>query len=542
MSLFHCRKKIVSKFGMARNFNTGIALLFFIIAFTRAQDVGGKCGTFRYVERLHQKEKPGIDLVSVDREVLAKSELTSSGKFRVHYDTSGFNEPAMLDPQGNRIPGSYRNYIDTLKYFLDSVWRAEIDAFGFIPPPSDDTRGGGPEYDVYVVQFGGGTFGETVIEDFEVGPIKPNRQRTTYIRIENDFAGYRTKRDSAIAVTCAHEFHHAIQVGGSGLWDQKDFYFYEICAQAMEPTVFPHVKDYFLDLKPYYSQISTWSLFKLNTPGYERAIWGHFLIRRYGPGIMKQIWDEMKTKRPVSASQSALNTFSTSLEREFNEFSIWNFYTGIFADSTRYFPDAKLFPPLGISGTVTLASNEHLFDQSATSFTAHYFTVRSGNDSVFFSVTNTDFNDANTDAFVPFPFQLRVAPFQFDGSTKIYNDMHAKLTVSDATHWKYNSFIRTGVVPQKPMPAFPNPFNPFASSLFLSTEGLNPDNSTALSIYSASLDLVYSKPAQFTFFSGTLYAQWNGRDDKGNVVPSGIYVYVLSKGSQTIKGKFAVIR
>lgn len=531
---------------MAKN----IRVLFFLLALlpppVHSQDQGGKCGTYRYVQRLYQKEKSTTDIVSIDREVFDMNELTISGKFRVHYDTAGVHEPALLDAGGSRIPNSYRQYIDTLKFFLDSVWRAEIDAYGFIPPPSDDDRGGGPEYDVYVVEFGGSTFGETVIEEFPVGPPKSNQQYTTYMRIENDFAGYRTKRDSAIAVTCAHEFHHAIQIGGSGLWEQKDFYFYEICAQSMEPTVFPHVKDYFLDLKPYYAQIDTWSLFRLNPQGsflgYERAIWGHFLIKRYGPGIMKQIWEEMKTKRPVSASQSALNAFSTSVEREFNEFSIWNFYTGQFADSARYFPDAKLFPPLGISGTTTLVSNEDVFDQSAKPFTAHYFSVRTGYDSVFVSVTNTDYDEANSDMFTPYPFQLHVAPFQFDGSAKVFGDVYVKLAVSDPTHWKYNSFIRTGIVPQPPVLAFPNPFNPHASSLFLSIEGFIPDKSTTLSIFSPSMDLIYSKPVALTFFSGTQYAQWNGRDEKGNIVPSGVYLYVLSRGDQSIKGKFAVIR
>lgn len=528
-----------------------IAVITIAIHFVFAQQEVEKCGTYRSVKLLHQKQKTTLELAMLERPAMQRSELTSSKRFRVHYDTSGINEPALLDANGNRIPQSYRQYIDTLKYFLDSVWRAEIDAFGFIPPPSDSGRGGGDEYDFYVVAFFDGTFGETVIEgDSPVGPPKTNQQYTSFIKIENDFAGYRTTRDSAVAVTCAHEFHHAIQVGGSGVWEMKDYYFYELCAQSMEPTVFPHVKDYIFDLKTYYSNISILPLFLLTTEtvnarsfgGYERAIWGYYLIRKYGVGVMKAIWDEMKTKRPVSASQAALNTFSTSLEREFKDFVTWNFYTGKFADSVRYFPDAKLFPPLTISNSVVLNSDKQQFTLSARAFTTSFFTIRLGNDSVFIAVSNVNYNDAVNDYFTPFPFQLTVAPFPFEGSSKIYGDVYAQLTVSDQTNWSSDSFIRLGIIPQKPMPVFPNPYNPLASSLLFSTEGLTADNSVTLTIYSASMDLVYSRPAQFQWFSGTQYAQWNGRDNNGRVVPSGIYVYVLSRNGQSIKGKFAVIR
>lgn len=509
------------------------------------QEVQGKCGTYRYVQMLNQEKKSAVDIASAEREIRTVNELTRSGKFRVHFDTAGIHEPAMLDVSGNRIPNSFRKYVDTLKFFLDSVWRAEIDEYGFIPPPSDDMRGGGPEYDVYVTQFGGGAFGETVIEqEFPVGPVKPNRQYTTYMRIENDFVGYRTSHDSAVAVTCAHEFHHAIQVGGSGLWNDQDFYFYEMSAQSMEPTVFPHVKDYFLDLKPYYTQISTWSLFRLNPQGvylgYERAIWGHFLIKRYGPGVMKKIWEEMKTKRPVSASQSALNSFSTSLEREFVEFSIWNLYTGKIADSIRYFPDAKLFPSVGINGSTTLNGNDHLFEESAIPFTMHYFTVKDGSDSVFISVTNTNFTDINNDDFPPYPFQLLVSSNPFSGAADISGKVYAKLFVSDISNW---NFSVPGIVRDIPY-AYPNPFNPYSSLLRIPLSGLASGEMVDLYIFSISYDLVVNLSVKPNFdpISGTFCAQWNGKDDKGKIVSSGIYHYVLSKGSQTIKGKFAVIR
>jgi hypothetical protein len=519
---------------------------FVVTGFTHGQLDGGKCGTFRYVQLLHQKQKTLTDIAAISRPLLQKNEITPSGHFRVHFDTTGINEPAMLNSSGARIPNSYRRYVDTLKFLLDSVWRAEIESFGFIPPPSDSGRGGGDEYDVYVVQYGNGVFGETVIEEYKAGPEKYNQQYTTFMKIENDFLGYRTKGDTALAATCAHEFHHAIQVGGSGVWEQEYFYFYELSAQSMEPTVFPHVKDYIFDLKTYYNNISTLSLFQKYTSslnaGYERAIWGYYLMKKYGAGIMKRIWDEMKIQRPVGSSQTALNAYSTSLEREFAEFTTWNFYTGKFADSTKYFPDAKLFPALNLSGNITLTSTDHIFENSSPSFVANYYGVYSGNDSIYLAVVNTNYNDIYNETFLPYPYQLHVAPHNFDGSTQIYGNVFSKLTVTDQTNWKVNSFIRSGIIAKKSFALFPNPFNPNASSLLISTEGITSDNAVTLAIYSSSLELIYSRPVQYVTFSGTQYARWDGRDDDGRVVPSGVYFYVVSRGTESIKGKFAVIR
>ncbi len=36
-------------------------------------------------------------------------------------------------------------YIDSVGYCFDYAWKLEVDTFGFPPPPSDGTEGGGPE-------------------------------------------------------------------------------------------------------------------------------------------------------------------------------------------------------------------------------------------------------------------------------------------------------------------------------------------------------------------------------------------------------------
>ena len=79
----------------------------------------------------------------LQRPVLQKSRLSPSGRFRVHYDTTGFNQPALI--VGNQSQSNtFEAYIDSVKKILDYVWRIEIDSLGFEPPPADGVQGDGP--------------------------------------------------------------------------------------------------------------------------------------------------------------------------------------------------------------------------------------------------------------------------------------------------------------------------------------------------------------------------------------------------------------
>ncbi len=88
-------------------------------------------------------------------------------------------------------------------------------------------------------------------------------------------------------------------------------------------------------------------------------------------------------------------------------------------------------------------------------------------------------------------------------------------------------------------PAYPNPFllNQ-QSAVYIPANAAEGD----LTIYSSGMDLVYRSHQQLTSRLGQQVFAWDGRTSSGNVVNSGIYVFVLGLGNRTVKGKIAILR
>ena len=510
-----------------------------------AQELRGeKCGTFfTYTERLHQrktnKTEEALSRVRPQNQISVHS---PSGKFRIHFDTTGAQAAAMVDADGTPIPNTSFQFADTAAKIFDAVWKTEVTSFGFLPPPPDNNRGGGDEYDIYIIEKGQNTFGETWIEDdISLDPGKINPRSPTFIEIDNDFGvGFRTKGIAAVLATAAHEFHHAIQVGGYGVWND-DFYFYELSAESMESTVFPSSKDYLHDVKKYFNNIeniSLYSPFSAATPGYERAIWGLYLIKKYNISLLRQIWEEVVNVKPLNAMINVFKNHSTSLGMEFVEFSSWNFYTGSRADTIRYYTDGKLFPPIAMNQDSLIGNYASVsFQKPCKTFSASYIQIKRSADTAFCIVANVNDNDAN--AAVVNSYVYTISATNTGGPPT--NGLSLRFIVNDASNWKFTSLAKSNNYPENSATVFPNPFNPTKNSLYISYEDLSP-TTLELSIYTSSYDLVYSNAPRTNYFFGKEYVVWNGTTNKGDVAASGVYYYVLSNGEKHFTGKFAVVR
>lgn len=522
----------------------GIAMLVLYAAGRAQSPAPGKCTTF---DRFRTGLPPGISAkVTEERPDLQTSILSPRKHFRIHFDTTGINTPAFVTAQGARIEGTARQFADTTAKIFDSVWTAEIGTIGFAAPPSDLGLGGGDEYDVYILDRGANNFGETMWD-----PNAPLSSTTaaprfaSYINIDNDFgSGFRTMGLAGVMSTAAHEFHHAIQIGGYGIW-YSDLYFYELSAESMEPTVFPVSKDYINDVGTYFRNIDNISLYTSNATysGYERAIWGVFLMRRYGTGIMREIWEAVAAAKPVPAMKTALEKRGTSLTKEFSEFCFWNYYTGWRADTTRFYADAHLFPVVAMRARETLHTQPITFQYACRGFGVNYLEVQNPPDTAAFIVANTNMDDALGAQSGQYGYQVRVSAGAGNGGTQLSNGMYADFTVSDPGNWKYLPLAGQAPASVSAAACFPNPFNPSTSSLYISlTREQALQTTRTLNVYSASYDCVYSGSVPRQSFNGAQYAVWDGKTSQGGLCATGVYLYVLTSGGTTMKGKFAVIR
>jgi hypothetical protein len=84
---------------------------------------------------------------------------------------------------------------------------------------------------------------------------------------------------------------------------------------------------------------------------------------------------------------------------------------------------------------------------------------------------------------------------------------------------------------------YPNPFNPATTMTYSVPERCN----VALKIYDVSGKCV-ARLVDREQGRGSHSVEWNGKDETGNSVASGIYLYRLSAGNQTIARKMVVLR
>ncbi|HLP16174.1 MAG TPA: MXAN_6640 family putative metalloprotease [Bacteroidota bacterium] len=504
-----------------------------------------KCSTF---DRYKQTLAPGIDLkVAEARPDLQTSVLSPSKHFRIHFDTTGANAPAMVTAQGARIEGTALQYVDTVAKIFDSVWTAEVTTYGFAAPPSDGLEGGGSEYDVYIQDRGPNNFGQTMWDDTAPLPGETTPPRfTSFISIDNDFgAGFRTIGMPGAMSTAAHEFQHAIQIGTAGLWND-DLCFYEMCAESMEPTVFPSSKDYVNDISTYFRNIENISLYTPYTlyAGYERAIWGIFLMKRHGTTVMREIWETIATVRPVQAMKTVLERKGYTLQNEFSEFCTWNYFTGPRADSVDYYPDAKLFPVVNVRDRETLGANPVVFQYACKGFGVNYLEVRQLTDTATFIISNVNTSDALGSQSNSYGYQLRVAATELSGTTQLPNRMYAAFTVPDPANWKYTPMVESRPVLAEATGCYPNPYTPSAFQqlrISLTAEqALQPTQT--LSVYSSSYDCVFAGSVRRDPLTNAPYAVWDGKTTNGDYLASGVYLYVITAGGTSVKGKFAVRR
>jgi hypothetical protein len=508
-----------------------------------------KCAFPLIAEGRRLRPEPGTGAERALSVLNARPALSSSilrGRFRIHFDTLGVNEPFLLDGSGNAIPGTAVAFAESAASILAYAYDVEITQLGYDAPPPDGTLGGGPEYDLYITELG--SYGYTDFdESFNSGGTS-----STFIVVDNLFnwvAPSSNRGLPALRVTLAHEFHHMVQVGRYAFWFD-DQWFYELTSTWMEDRVYGGVNDYYN-----YVKSGTGHFYRPEVPltessgilMYSRCILAMFLTRQYGADAMRLVWEDVRNTRPLPALRHVLpSSFNTAFTDAFGLWNAWNAYTNSRSDSTLYYEEGRAFPLIRETMYEIAANGSRTVSATIGSPGACYYRFNSGTKSLFLGFSYAG-NGGADDGSTGVPLTFSVSNAQVDNTYKktasgLYVS-YPGLGAGSWSVWDLSSLVPTrpesseGTVSQGSV--FPNPF---VIGLQNQVHILATEQTALLSIYSTGMAKVYEETQKAGTYYGKRAFSWDGRGSDGSLVASGVYLYVISSGGSKTVGKFSVVR
>jgi hypothetical protein len=465
-----------------------------------------------------------------------KSITSPSGYFRIHYDVTGTETPR-YDPLLSVDENAF-----LVAIALDSTFNFQVNYLGYLPPPSDNGKDG-VEYDVYIENLGSNLYGYTEFED-EITP--GSRRYTSFMVINNSYAGFYTQGIDGARVTVAHEFHHAIQ-GGSYIYRASDSYYYETTSTAMEEFVYDTINDYYAYMPDYFRN-SHLALTQQN--GYNLAILNIFLENRYDHDLLRRIWELMVNDNALSSINKALLERESSFDLEYNLFGVWTYYTGYrWADG--YFNEGMNYP---------LIRPLQIIDFSPPKYSLNGNSRPTGNNFIFFTnsvdtlvalISNSDINNANTNPSALQPYTYNLYNYNETGSTKLTDDYYMSFQTEKPNLWQTTEIlnhliIKDGIgLPIVADFAFPSPFHYskdyLTGSYIFIPVAQNKYGTVEFSVYTSGMDRVYWNIEPIRFNRGNLFAvRWNGLNNNNDKLATGVYLYILKSGDEVKKGKLVI--
>jgi hypothetical protein len=509
-----------------------------------------KCGLGAVTRALAVRRSGSTILQRAAAAVLTRpvmqTSITRNG-FTVHFDTTGIDTPKLLDASGVAIPGSALAFVDSVFASLAYVAPFETQTLGYGALPSDGTLGGGPEYDIYIVELSN-MYGSTTPD----GSPPEGGMSTTFMTIDNDFVFVRPVKNRGIPgmnVTIAHELHHALQIGNYGFW-QEHAYYYEITSTWMEDVVYPAVDDYYNYLT------ASWGQFRnpdvtFTSNGlicYSRGVWGQFIARKFGRDMMRATWEQIRSAVPLTAIDRALRTQGYDAATAFAEWAMWNHFTGPQSNPARYYPDGAEYPVM-TAAVAEYTPPSRTLSGSLPAFSSRYYELQRSPDTMAVIVANVDLNGAlGLGTGGTYVFDFRSAGF--DASDRLTPiGLYGRLNVTIPAVWSawyiLGDTVRPNIDPASLVEgrAFPNPFLPGKQTrVALPISGDAPATGS-LAVYSSGMDLVYAtgNVTSTTYLDRQMFF-WDGSGNGGSTVPSGVYIYVIDLGDRRVTGKIALVR
>lgn len=485
--------------------------------------------------------------------------ISPSGFFAVFYDNTGIHAPAPDDANHNKIP----DYVDSVLYYADYVFAAQITSMGYPAPVGDDTVmvQGSPRilYGIYLQEIGKqGLYGITT--PFQpLGSPGMGRRFSSGITIDNNFSPFDSVRSvgktkpsfyttgiPALCVTLAHEFFHAVQLSAYPV-RESEVLLHELSSTWMESRIFPDTKDY----QQYYPHLCTLSP-TTGSPwfgdpssafaGYSFAPLLQLLEHYLSDRIVAKLWRLYGTGlSPHKALDSAIRELSGGTK---TLPMFWDlFVQQLYATGERYgrfptlpaLPQFKAMPGITFTRTEWYSPPSLMINFSLRSFDLKFFRCITPTitgltpDSLDFAITASD-----TAFFanpVPYPAMLTLHPTGSDRTGIIGTEFSVHFSSNPAP--PFHSWIYTNAKPaligQKTLNVFPHPFNPEkdAELFIVLPSGLNPSTSVRLVVYSLDYTPLAEVTAFPSYYQGYMALRWNGQTLTGNKISPGIYGIIV---------------
>ena len=519
------------------------------------------CATPLVVEACHLGRQGSVAYRSQLAKVLARpsldnSHVTRSGHFRIHYDVSGFNAVDNEDEDGNGIP----DFVDLTAAILDSMWVLQIETLGYPVPPLDNGQGGGDEFDFYILELGSRAYGYTTPDGFGISTA-------SYSEIDNNYTDalfQQTRGLEALQVSLAHEFFHMIHYGyysgGDALW------WFEACGTWMEEVAYPEADDYLqyvstVLLSPSRS-IDSGARFGSDLHIYGISLFAHFLDGFYERDLIRQIWVEIAAQK-----SPRLENFDRAIRRHpqgmaglpeaMNQFAVWNYFTGQ-RHRPGYYPEGHKYPTSRSTKVNTVAKfaveDSGRVDHLGAVYVRLEPQLQPGGVRISTTLGRGQWGQQLllvTEDSVEVQSAV-VNPVQIPG-WDLYDEIVLVLSVTELTGFGYSYKVAAEFDPDFTDVAapiafvlrqnYPNPFVADGRSQTAIVFDLDqPSFFAKLSIFSTDGQLV----RQFDYLNG-LGARshpqiWDGRNEEGELVGSGIYHYVLEVDGRSASKSMAIVR
>ena len=526
------------------------------------------CGTPALLEASHRRAGLSPDNQRIlgkvlQRPLMPESLLTPSGRFRIHYRTTGRDAVDPADTSGNGVP----DYVDSVSAVLEHVWRVEIETLGFRAPPADGGAGGGPELDVYLLDLGRlSYYGLTY-------PESNGATTSTYLQLDNDYtnsvygqAGYcppsvGTRGLVALRVTVAHEFFHMVQFGyyqgRDGSWWQ------EASSTWMEDVAYPDADDYLQYVCAFLGSTSRSLDSGRPLAGdyhpYGASIFAHFLDQRYDRSVVRLIWEELG--RRASADMSHFDRVlqgvdDEGLEGAVADFGLWNYFTGTRQHAQFYSEGGKYPEPPALP--VSVAPKVAVYDSGAVDHLASAYVslVPHGGGGVTLD-TQLDRGGWQRQLVLAAADSLQILKLGELGPVEVadweaYEDIVLVITNTESSGLgfgyrvsvEYDPDMSGGDAPLATIVgnAHPNPFHPESDGRVLLPYELQRSAPAArISVFSVDGQLVRLFEDVGTARRAYRHA-WDGRNEQGELVGSGIYYWVLEADGQVLTRPLALVR